>query len=339
MSVVPQEALLHGPGLLSGIQIWRGVARMRPEDTRALCARILERLDDEARREGAQCLVALSTQALAGHPAHAALVEERPADVLSSKPRAARSRAPVPALPPPPLATTQGDVFLQIAAPDVECRLHLLRRAQRTLETFCWLDVELLGGRIGDGREAFGFKDGLRAPTHEEVVRDAVIDEGPARGASWILYQRWHQDLEGFKRLREARQADVVGRWPDGAEKEGAPLDAHVRLQRAAAKGAPLVRRGFPFRAGGREGLCFVAASRSARHFETALDAMMEGEGGGPDALLPWVYTREGGVYVAPPDGDWLFEQEDSGRVVRRGDAHQPRTLGGASPQEGLTDA
>ncbi len=304
MNVIAQRALFHGPGKLSGIQVWRSVAGTRPDHTRALAARILDTLHDEARREGAHCLVALSLRALAGHFAHDALAAELPTPLL---PR----RGPRGAMP-----ATQGDLFVQVASPDVESGLGLLRRAQRTLETFCWLDVELLGGRIGDGREAFGFRDGLRPPTHEEVERDAIIHEGPARGASWLLYQRWRQDLEAFKRLRESRQADVIGRWPDGREKEDAPNTAHVLVQRAVgdpwpdAKGSGFVRRGFPFRASGNEGLCFVAASRSPHHFVPALDALVGANGEEADALSPYAYAVEGGVYVAPPDSDWLFERE-----------------------------
>lgn len=294
----PQTALLHGPGALSGVQVWRAVASTRPEHTRALAARILDALDDEARREGAHCLVALSMRALEGHFAHAALARESPGAVL---PR----RGPGAALP-----STQGDLLVQVAAPDTEPALRLLRKAQRTLETFCWLDVELLGGRIGDGREAFGFRDGIHAPTKEEILEHAMIPDGPAAGASWVLYQRWRQDRETFLGLRESRQADVIGRWPDGALKEDAPESAHVRLQQSAARQAPLIRRGFPYRSGGHEGLCFVAASRAAHNFGTALDAMIGGPGAENDALLRYCVAVEGGVYVAPPNSLWLFEQD-----------------------------
>lgn len=284
------------------MQVWRSVASTRPEHTRALAARILDALDDEARRDGAQCLVALSLRALEGHFAHDVLARESPGAVL---PR----RGPGAALP-----ATQGDLFVQVAALDAESGLRLLRKAQRTLETFCWLDVELLGGRIGDGREAFGFRDGLEPPTEKEILESAVIPEGPAAGASWVLYQRWRQDRETFLRLREPRQADVFGRWPDGALKEDAPANAHVRLQQDAARYGRLIRRGFPFRSAGHEGLCFVAASRSARHFVSALEWMVGVPGRESDALLRYCTAVEGGVYVAPPNSQWLFERD--ARVV-----------------------
>lgn len=299
MAIEPQPALLHGPGMLSGLQVWRSATSTRPDDTRALCSRILGLLRTTARQEGAYCLVAVSIRSLDGHPALAQLLAEHPEIVLPREGPGGHAPA------------TQGDVLIQVSAPDEQSRLHLLRPAQRTLEAFCYLDVELLGGRLGDGREAFGFKDGLRAPTHEEIVRDAVISEGPAQGASWILYQRWLQNVERFERLRAPRQADVMGLWPDGAEKNDAPESSHVLLQRWAGGRRPLVRRGFPYRWRGREGLCFLAASRSPDSFVHALDAMLGRDAGGPDALLPYATALEGGVYVAPPDAEWLVERTE----------------------------
>lgn len=282
----------------SGIQVWRSVPSTPPDYTRALCARILDALDEDARQHGAHCLVALSMRALEGHFAHAALEREEPGCVL---PR----RGPGGTFP-----RTTGDIFVQIAAPDADTRLYLLRKAQRTLETFCWLDVELLGARIGDGREPFGFRDGLRPPTRKEVLGHATIPDGPARGASWILYQRWRQDRERFHLLREQRQADIIGRWPDGEENPHALENAHVSVVGRAAQRAPFVRRGFPFRAGGHEGLCFIAASRSPRHFETALEHMLGHGGAAPDAMLPYAFAVEGGIYLAPPNADWLYMSE-----------------------------
>lgn len=266
---------------------------------------MLDFLEEEARRDGAHCLVALSVRALEGHPAHAALVLEEPGATLPM--RAANTVFPL----------TQGDLLIQVAAPEFESGLRLLRKAQRTLETFCWLDVELLGGRIGDGREAFGFRDGLHVPSADEIRRDAMISSGPAAGASWLLYQRWVQDRERFLRLREPRQADIVGRWPDGEEKTGALPNAHVLLQRPGPGHLPrMVRRGFPFRSAGREGLCFVAASRSVRELRAALEQMIGDGQSSSDAMLPYVVAVEGGVYVAPPDSRWLAERADSGSHI-----------------------
>jgi len=61
-----------------------------------------------------------------------------------------------------------------------------------------------------------------------------------------------------------------------------------------------MVRRGFPWRSEGEEGLAFLAAAKSPDVFARALDAMT-GASGPTDRLLGWARPISAALYYAPP--------------------------------------
>jgi hypothetical protein len=77
-----------------------------------------------------------------------------------------------------------------------------------------------------------------------------------------------------------------------------------ARGYRSADKGW-FVRRGFPYREKGEEGLCFLALAAAPERFGEAFDAMTTGPGGA-DALLAYLEARAGGLYFVPPSAEWL---------------------------------
>ncbi|HEY0095897.1 MAG TPA: hypothetical protein VGB96_16330, partial [Archangium sp.] len=164
-----------------------------------------------------------------------------------------------------------------------------------------------LGGRIGEGRDPFGFRDGLLQPTREQVKRAALVPSGPLAGASWLLYLRFQQHLERFGRLKPPAQERVVGRTRDGELVPDAPAEAHIHRARASGAGENqlLIRRGFPFRHQGEEGLAFVAATSDPGSYVRSLDTLLGAQGGPPDALLRYATAVGGGLYLAPPR-DWF---------------------------------
>jgi putative iron-dependent peroxidase len=196
-------------------------------------------------------------------------------------------------------------VLVQVSAGNRELLLGSLRRVLALSKGVLSLEEELLGGRIGEGRDAFGFRDGLVKPTREQVKHTALVPSGPLAGASWLLYLRFHQDLERFARLKERAQAHVVGRTREGELVVDPPAEAHILRARAAGDGSPLIRRGFPFRHAGEEGLAFVAASADPACYQRSLDALLGAGGQTPDALLRYATAVGGGLYLAPPR-DWF---------------------------------
>lgn len=259
----PQEPLFHGPGAFSGLQLWR--PRTSSVAVKQLAARLLE-------ATGQRALVAVD------------------AGLSPSFLPMAGSGFRFP--------STQAGLLVQVAAETREALLELLRRASATCAPVCYLDEELLGGRIGEGREPFGFRDGLRAPTREEVERLAVVRDGSSHeGGSFLLYVRFEQSLERFGRLSPRAQESVMGLSREGTPIPDAPPTAHVPR---AKRYGEFVRRGFPYRSHGQEGLAFVAASNRPERLRRALEAMLGRFDAEPERLLAYAEPLSGGCYFAP---------------------------------------
>ncbi len=290
----PQEGLFHAPGHFSALVIWRLERASALPHLRDATALLLAELDTQRELHTLLALAPglVSPGAEAGPP----LLPRR----------GAQARFP----------STQAALLLQLSAPTREPLLWALRRAAAHFRGVLHPDEELLGGRIGDGREPFGFRDGLRAPTPDEVRRTALVASGPLAGAAWLLYLRFQQDLARFSRLAPRAQARVVGRTPEGALVPDLPPDAHVARARAAGAGeaSAFIRRGFPFRHAGEEGLAFVAASADPTRFHRALDALLGAPDAAPDALLRYATPVGGGLYLAPPR-DWFQPHPQQGAV------------------------
>ncbi len=258
-----QPALFRGPGTWSALQVWR--AHAAGVDLRTLAD---ELLDDTS----AAALVAIAASA----------------DLHFLPLEAQGHRIP----------STQASVLVQVSAESREELVAQLRRTTVLCAPLCYLDEELHGGRLGIGREPFGFRDGLRVPTHEQIQTLAVIGQGPERGGSYLLYLRFEQSLERFARLQPREQARVIGLDREGQRIASPPNDAHV--PRARRHGA-FIRRGFPYRSRDTEGLAFVAACRAPARFRAALEAMLGLDGGEPERLLRYAVAVSGGLYFAPP--------------------------------------
>lgn len=267
------NALLHGPGLLTVSQVWRCPETAWPEDTRALCARLMKSLATAADDEAAAVLVSISLGCLDDHPAYAELAQS--ARPLVDALRAGNWRGP------------HGDILVQIAAPTLAARRNLVYLARRMLEPFCFLEAEDVGARLvaeeGDFPLPF---------SPAELHQATSIPDGPAAGASWVVYQRWLREVAlfeltaGYQGLDELRAEDVLddaaSRLPDGS------LD-HVR-------------RAFSFRDRNHDGLCALTSCADARRMADLIACCPHDAEDEPTAAK----LVDLSFFVAPPSAQWL---------------------------------
>jgi Dyp-type peroxidase family len=193
------------------------------------------------------------------------------------------------------------------------------------------------GFQRGDGRELFGFRDGLRnipGPDRPRVVfvgSDAADEPDSSEGGSYMAYLKLPQNLEAWSRLTPDEQERRLGRkrvdgsrvdLPAGTdphtEGEYASADvpaaaAHVRKVRPqGGLTSEVFRRGVPFvQADGgvlTAGLQFVSFQASLDDFETMLQRWMLAKdfktaGAGVDLLFAdgLVTIEKVGFFFAPP--------------------------------------
>ena len=255
----PQEGLFHSPGDFSALAVWRLSRSSAAPQVREAAADAYA----ELRRAGDIQAVLAFDAALVSPTADA----EAGPPVLPR--RGAHARFP----------STQGQVLVQLAARTRERLRWALRRTAARVAGVLVPEEEVLGGRIGEGREPFGLPCPPQAPSRDDVHRGAIVPSGPLAGAAWVLYLRFHQDAAHRPRMRAVRPA------PDTAD----------------ARDSQLIRRGFPFRQAGQEGLAFLAAASDPARFHPAMDTLL-----GPGGLLPpHALPVGGGLYLAP-SRDWL---------------------------------
>jgi putative iron-dependent peroxidase len=282
----PQEGLFHSSGAYSALVI----LRLHRNEARAQLRPVLSSLYTElSARERLKVVLGLEPVLVVPELHAAPLVLPR---------EGATARLP----------STQAQVLVQLAAEGREELLWALRRTTTLVSGVLTLQEELLGGRIGVGREAFGFRDGLLPPTREQVQRTALVPEGPLQGASWLLYLRFQQDLARFARLSPGAQERVVGRTHEGELLPSLPEDSHLARVRAAGtwENTGFIRRGFPFRDKGEEGLAFLSAAATPSIYPRALDVLLGTPRGPSDALLRYAQAVGGGLYLAP-SRDWFM--------------------------------
>ena len=191
-----------------------------------------------------------------------------------------------------------------------------------------------------DGREQFGFRDGLRniptAQRPEVVFLDPDLSpEEPAwmAGGSYLAYLKVRQDRTAMAAKTDTEQEQIIGRRKaDGSrldllpgtpiaqegpfENDTCPVGAHVR--KAGPRGplhdqTRIFRRGVPYltlNADDTEdaGLQFISYQRSLEEFAAIFTRWITNpnfshEGAGPDALLSngLITVEKAGFFFSPP--------------------------------------
>jgi Dyp-type peroxidase family len=195
------------------------------------------------------------------------------------------------------------------------------------------------GFQRADGREPFGFRDGLRNVPPAE--RPSVIFVDPDRapeepawtaGGSYLVYLKISQNIDAMAGKSESEQEQIIGRrksdgsridLPEGtpvAQESGfdgtaCPVTAHIR--KAGPRGelhdqTRIFRRGIPYLtlnadASVDAGLQFVSFQRSLEDFAVIFGRWIENAsfpepGAGVDALLSVITIEKFGFFFAAPE-------------------------------------
>jgi deferrochelatase/peroxidase EfeB len=286
-----QQALLAGPGRFGAVCLYSSPREPEVQQIRRAAARLISFFEDTAHcPDNLRVLVALA-------PAH-----------LDGKVAPGGSKEAITTIGGGRFKIGDAAVFVQISAQSDVHRLYALRVVDEVLRPVLLSCREILGARILNGQETFGFQDGTEGRGNYSL---SVAKALPADGA-WLFFQRFCQNAIKFFSQDQTplAKAQVVGIPPMGtggvqtqvrASLAEAPApNAHVTLMKVA--NPTIIRRGFPCRCDGEEGLAFVGVVPAFDTIPQLLSRIINS----PDALLPFIDGREGGLFYCPPSAQWL---------------------------------
>ena len=202
------------------------------------------------------------------------------------------------------MPSTQNDAMILASCENVNDTIFVQRVCKNALATTADITECISGSRLRFGQEPFGFYH----PEKGKKVNDgiAIINDGELKGGSWVLAQRYVQHVDTFYQLPRSKRDDVMGAEQVGEDYNPTPTfpeSAHTNIAQAGSRKPLMARRGFTYNANGDEGTYFIGMSESTDFFSQTLNAMLE-----HDALLGYTQAVTGGIYYAPPSGDFLDE-------------------------------
>jgi putative iron-dependent peroxidase len=156
--------------------------------------------------------------------------------------------------------------------------------------------------RYKTGHDLTGYEDGTENPQGDDALHAAISSNIP--GGSFAAVQHWTHDLDGFAKLPQDEQDNIMGRRKnDNKELEDAPESAHVKrtAQESFSPEAFVVRRSMPWVEGGQAGLLFLAFGRTLDAYEMQMRRMAGLEDGIVDGLFRFSQPTTGGYYWCPP--------------------------------------
>ena len=201
---------------------------------------------------------------------------------------------------------TQEDVFFWIHSDRHDRNFDVALAARRAFDPLGALARETPSWVYRDSRDLTGFIDGTENPPADEARELAVIADGPGRGGSFVLAQRWIHDLDAFAALATGEQERVIGRTkPDSLELEDVPANSHVgRVVHTDEEGEEIeiYRRSVPYGTSTEAGLYFLAFADDLAKIDLMLAAMFGATGDDQhDRLVMFSETVSGAYYYAPP--------------------------------------
>lgn len=274
-----QEALYHGAGRFRELLLFRPTAGAAHATVIDKTAQLLKSIEMGLQGKPLKILVAVA------------------ASYLDQLPRP-EFRAEVVNLPDDKLA-----VLVQVAAETEDERTYARRMVKRIFGRELRLAFEYCGGLHLLNREPFGFPDST--PTGQPEIPLSAAED--ADGATWLYYQHYRQDVEGFFKLQPEEQIAIMGRprepVPSDQLKAMAVTSSHLQVSRNGAEPGrtPLLRRSISYERYDEAGLNFLAIAKHPKKLQEALQRFEQGDG-----LRKHVEPKEGGLFFVPPGASWL---------------------------------
>lgn len=276
-----QEALRYGAGRFRELLLFKAASSAAPKAVIDKAAQLLKSIEMGLQGKPLKILVALG-------PSY-----------LESMPRAEFKTEAVGSFPDDRLA-----VLVQVAAETEDERTYARRLVKRIFGDELRLAFEYCGGSHLLNREPFGFPDST--PTGEPEI--PLSEAADAEGATWLLYQRYRQDVDSFFKLAPDEQVEIMGRprEPILQRKLAASPPAagsHLQVSRNGAEPGrtPLLRRSISYERYDEAGLNFLAIAKHPSKLAEALQRFEQS-----DRLSKHVEAKEGGLFFVPPSSSWL---------------------------------
>lgn len=210
------------------------------------------------------------------------------------------------------LRDTGGDVLIYIKALDAETAAQLVAAVLPALEPLVTEIENLTLGKRQDGRVLGGrYVDHITNPNDPISLAEDVLvpDEGPSRGATFGLTQKFILDWDNIAAQTGHGLDAIIGRRPNGEMMSQHEANAHVHRAHILDKDGSqrkLLRQALPFShtdglASREKGMMFVAFCNEQQRFEDILHSMIGGRPSRPaDRLLHVVQGVAGAYWYVP---------------------------------------
>ncbi|EGG13838.1 Dyp-type peroxidase family protein [Cavenderia fasciculata] len=199
--------------------------------------------------------------------------------------------------------STQRDMFIHIQSLHFDIVFTLAMQASRIFGPSIKVEEEVHGFRWEQERDTTGFIDGTENPKGEKDRADAaIVPDGPDKGGSYILSQRFVHDLKSWEKLAVHTQEKDFGRTKEKSVE--LPLDkrnpgAHVTKTDLGDK---VVRQSLPYGKAttGEVGLYFLSYAKHLSFHADQLKSMFGGVDGTFDQILNFTKPVTGSYWFAP---------------------------------------
>ena len=198
------------------------------------------------------------------------------------------------------MPATQHDAVLWISGSAYDVVFDVARMAIRSLAGLATVADETSSWPYRHDLDLTGFIDGTENPSLLDAPPFVLVGDGPGKGGTILLLQKWAHDATAWESLPDAEQELVIGRRKaDSVELEDKPADSHVASTDQDDFGK-IFRRNMPYGTVTEHGTMFVGFCAEQRPLVEMLESMAGLKSGPRDALTRYTNPLTGAYYFVP---------------------------------------